>query len=134
MVHSHRFELRLLSLACAVLWVLVTTPATVRAQAEERTNLTVVVTESENGQPIPQARLTLQFREPGNPAKLKRSKPIAYSAKTNAQGRYRFTNLPKGTIRLLVTAERRQSFGKEFELEQDNQVIDVRLKKPQPLL
>jgi hypothetical protein len=35
---------------------------------------------------------------------------------------------------LVVTAERHQSFGKEIEVEEDNQVIEVKLKKPQPLL
>jgi 5-hydroxyisourate hydrolase-like protein (transthyretin family) len=92
-------------------------------------SLTVVVKEAETGDPISQARLTLTFRQQG---KLHRS--ITYSAKTNAQGRYRFTNIPKGTVRLLVTAERHQSFGKEVEVEEDNQVIEVKLKKPQPLL
>jgi hypothetical protein len=92
-------------------------------------SLTVVVKEADTGDPISQARLTLAFRQPG---KLHRS--ISYGAKTNAQGRYRFTNVPKGTVRLFVTADRHQSFGKETELEEDNQVIEVKLKKPQPLL
>jgi hypothetical protein len=35
---------------------------------------------------------------------------------------------------LIVTAEHHQSYGKEIELEEDNQVIEVKLKKPQPLL
>jgi 5-hydroxyisourate hydrolase-like protein (transthyretin family) len=92
-------------------------------------SLTVVVTEAETGDPVSQARLTLTFKQQG---KLHRS--ISYSAKTNAQGRYRFTNIPKETVRLLVTADRHQSFGKEIEVEEDNQVIEVKLKKPQPLL
>jgi hypothetical protein len=92
-------------------------------------SLTVVVKEAETGDPISQAQLTLTFHQQG---KLHRS--VSYSAKTNAQGRYRFTNIPKGTVRLLVTAERHQSFGKEIEVEEDNQVIEVKLKKPQPLL
>jgi 5-hydroxyisourate hydrolase-like protein (transthyretin family) len=92
-------------------------------------SLTVVVKEADTGDPISQARLTLTFKQQG---KLHRS--ITYSAKTNAQGRYRFTNIPKETVRLLVTAERHQSFGKEIEVEEDNQVIEVKLKKPQPLL
>ena len=92
-------------------------------------SLTVVVKEADTGDPISQARLTLTFRQPG---KLHRT--ISYGAKTNAQGRYRFTNIPKGTVRLFVTADRHQSFGKEIELEEDNQVIEVKLKKPQPLL
>jgi hypothetical protein len=33
-----------------------------------------------------------------------------------------------------VTAERHQTFSEEFELEKEDQVIEVKLKKPQPLL
>ena len=92
-------------------------------------SLTVVVKEADTGDPISQARLTLTFQQPG---KLHRN--ISYSAKTSPQGRYRFTNIPKGTVHLFVTADHHQSFGKEIELEEDNQVIEVKLKKPQPLL
>jgi len=91
-------------------------------------SLSVVVNDAETGQAISQARLTLTFKS----GKLHRT--ISYGAKTNAQGRYRFTNIPKGTIHLFVTAERHQSYGKEIELEEDNQVIEVKLKKPQPQL
>ena len=108
------------------------TPA--QSEEAERINATVVVTDAETGKPINQARLTLEFTEPGDPSKLKRSKKLSYSAKTNAQGHYKFASLPKGTIRLIVTAERHQTFSKEFELEKQDQVIEVKLKKPQPLL
>jgi hypothetical protein len=91
----------------------------------------VVVKEADTGDPINQARLTLIFRQPGS---IRRSKTISYSAKTNPQGRYRFTSIPKGTVRLVVTADHHQSFGKDVELEQDNQVVEIKLKKPQPLL
>jgi hypothetical protein len=101
-----------------------------RARAAENLNVTVVVKDAESDQPINQARLTLQFHEPG---KI-RHKFMAYSAKTNAQGRYRFTLVPKGTVRLIVTSEHHQTFSKEFEIDQNNQVLEVKLKKPQPLL
>ncbi len=103
-------------------------------EADERINFIVEVKEADTGQPINQARLTLTFREAGNPAKLKRPKTFSYSAKTNAQGRYRFLDIPKGTVHLFVTAEHRQSYGKEIELEMENQVVEVKLRKPQPLL
>jgi hypothetical protein len=109
----------------------------VRAGAEdvERTNVNILVREAETGQPIQQAHLTLVFREPGRKA-LKPRLPhhISYSAKTNPQGRCKFADIPKGTVRLVVTAEQHQAFGKDFELERDNQLIEVSLKKPQPLL
>ena len=106
----------------------------IQAKEEQTISLTVAVTDAESGKPINQARLTLEFTEPGDPSKLKRPKKVAYSAKTNQQGSYKFPGIPKGTIRLIVTAERHQSFSKEFELETANQVIEVKLKKPQPLL
>jgi len=88
----------------------------------------VTVKEAETGKVISQARLTLTFKS----GKLHRT--VSYGAKTNAEGQYRFTNIPKGTIKLFVTAERHQSFGKEIDLEEDNQSIEVTLKKPQPQL
>lgn len=116
----------------ALLLGVIYTPAT--AESNERTDVVVEVKDAETGRPISQAHITFQFTEPGSPLKLKRSKMISYSAKTNAQGRYKFTNIPKGTVRVMVIAQGRQTFGKEFEVEQDNQVIEVKLKKPQPLL
>jgi len=100
----------------------------------ERTSVNVLVKDAETGQPIMNARLTLQFRQEGSKLKLKRSKTISLNAKTNPQGRYKFVDIPKGTIRLMVIADQRQTFGQEFELEQDNQLIEVKLRKPQPLL
>jgi hypothetical protein len=100
------------------------------AETNDVTTVNVLVKDAESNQPINQAHLTLQFRMPGKV----RSKMISYSAKTNSQGRYKFTHIPKGTIRLLVTAERHQSYGKEIEIERDNQLIEVPLRKPQPLL
>jgi Carboxypeptidase regulatory-like domain len=105
-----------------------------RAQAPARTSINVLVNDAETRQPIPQAHLTLIFVEPGDVRKLKRSKPLSYSAKTNPQGLYRFQDIPKGNVRLIVTAERHQTFSKEYKVETDNPVLEVFLKKPQPLL
>jgi hypothetical protein len=96
----------------------------------EYTNLNVLVRGAENDKPVFQARLTLQFRTPGKG----RSNRTTYSAKTNIQGRYTFTNIPKGSIHLFVTADNHQSYGKQLELEQDNQLIEVKLRRPQPIL
>jgi len=133
MVDSSRFLRCMLGTACAI-FCLAALQLPARAEAQQRANFTVVVKDADTGEPISQARLTMQFREPASLRCMERAKLISYSAKTNARGRYRFTNIPKGTIRLLVTAEHHKTDGKEYELEQDNQVIEVKLKKPQPLL
>jgi uncharacterized GH25 family protein len=116
-----------LMLAC-----LVAAQSPARAAEGERTNVHVVVTDRETGKPIFQARLTLIFEEKSSTLKVKHSKPISFSAKTDLKGRYRFTDIPKGTVRLLVTSERHASFGKDIEIDQDNQEILVKMKKPQP--
>ena len=109
-----------------------------RAQSQkpssETTNMIVEVKEADTGEPISQARITLQFTEPGGASRFGKSKKISYSAKTNAQGRYKFLDINKGTILLTVTAEGHQTYGKELQLEKDDQVFLVRLKKPQPLI
>jgi hypothetical protein len=122
-----RFRTWVLVGAAILLCCVAFKPAT--PDSSQETSLTIVVKEADTGDPISQARLTLTFQQQG---RLHRT--ISYSAKTSAQGRYRFTNVPKGTVVLLVTAERHQSLGKEIEVEEDNQVIEVKLKKPQPLL
>ncbi|HLW78171.1 MAG TPA: carboxypeptidase-like regulatory domain-containing protein [Terriglobia bacterium] len=106
------------------------------AQAPETPsfNINVLVKDADSGQPMNQAHLTLQFREPPGPTALSRRRMIAYSAKTNSQGRCRFTDIPKGTVRLIVTAEHHQAFSKEFDVTENNQELEVKLKPPQPLL
>jgi len=120
-----------LGLACVCGLIL---GAPVTSEAVDLTSVIVLVKDAETGKPLSQAHLTLEFREPGDPAKLKRSKFLSYSAKTNPQGRYRFVDIPKGAARLIVTAERHQALSKNFEVDKDNLVLEVSLKKPQPLL
>jgi len=119
------------SLACAVCLALAALQTTGSAASADRTSVNVLVKDAETDQPIYQARLTLRFQEP---LRFKRSKWFSFSAKTNAQGRYKFTLIPKGTVRLTVTADHHQTFSREFEVEKDNEVLEVKLKPPQPLL
>jgi Flp pilus assembly protein CpaB len=92
-------------------------------------NMIVVVKDAESGQPISQARITLQF-----PEKFGKTKMISYNAKSDAQGRCKLQGITKGTVVLSVTADGHQTYGKELQLEKDNQVFEVKLKKPQPLI
>ena len=127
-----RSFIRNLLLGMMVVGCLVANRDAARAADEPRTNIHVVVTDWETGKPIYQARLTLLFQEESSTMKIKHSKPISFSAKTDLQGRYRFTDIPKGTVRLMVTAERHESYGKDIKIDKDNQEIMVRMKKPQP--
>ena len=102
------------------------------ADEPELASVNVLVKDAGNDEPVAFARLTLQYRHDGG--KLKRAKTISLAAKTNLQGRYKFVNIPKGTIRLMVIADERQTYGQEIELTEDGQLIEVKLRKPQALL
>jgi hypothetical protein len=102
--------------------------------SEETTTMVVVVKEADTGEPISQARITLQFTQPGTAERFGKSKKLAYSAKTDAQGRCKLLEINKGPIVLTVTATGHQSYGKQLQLVKDNQVFEVKLKKPQPLI
>ncbi|MGO8786344.1 MAG: carboxypeptidase-like regulatory domain-containing protein [Terriglobia bacterium] len=100
----------------------------------ETTDMNVVVKEYATGEPVSQARVTLQFSEPHSQVIPRRAKKITYNAKTDAQGRCKLSGINKGPIVLTVTADGHQAYGKELQLEKDNQVFEIRLKKPQPLI
>jgi hypothetical protein len=127
---NYKFHSLLILIGCVVFWMAVP-PAASQDESNERTSLNILVTDAETGQPISQARLTLQFRDP---RKHRLDAKLSFNAKTNPQGRYKFLRIPKGTVHLIVTAEHRQSFGRDIEIERDNQLVEVRLKRPQPLL
>jgi Carboxypeptidase regulatory-like domain len=98
------------------------------ARAAERINLVVVVTDAQTGAPISQAQLTLQFHQPGRV----RHKLISYTAKTNAQGRCKFTDIPEGTLHLIVTHTGHQTFGQDFDIDASHTKLEVKLKPPHP--
>jgi hypothetical protein len=103
-----------------------------RAQARSRpplTNVIVLVTDTPTNKPVFQARLTLEFRDPES----RRGKIMSFSAKTDLQGKYRFTFIPMGPVLLLVTDPNHQSFGKQFQITRQNQLLKVSLRRPQPL-
>lgn len=100
----------------------------------ETTSMTVVVKDNDSGQPIPQAHVTLEFFEPHGPTIPRKPKKISYNAKTDMDGRCKLVGINKGPIVLTVIEPGHQTYGKELQLEKDNQVFEVKLKKPQPLL
>jgi len=132
MIHSKSFKRCNRVAWCAAILALSVLQSLAQQPPVGRTSITIEVKEAETGQPINSAHLTLQFQEPSK--QLRPGKHLAFSAKTNPQGRYKFVDIPKVTVRLMVTADHRQSFGKEIEITEDNQVIAVKLKRPQPLL
>jgi hypothetical protein len=104
----------------------------VRLAAAQNTTVHIQVNDAKTGDPIFQAHLTLRYRVPG--AFMRRTKIVSYTAKTDKNGKSQFPVVPKGTITLMVTAPDHNTFGKEFDITKDNQLIEVKLEKPHEVL
>lgn len=100
--------------------------------AARMTTVLVQVNDAKSGEPIYQAHLTLRYREQGG--FMRHSKVISYTAKTDKNGKTQFPVVPMGTITLMVTAPDHNTFGKEFEIIKDKQLIKVELQKPHEVL
>jgi hypothetical protein len=104
-------------------------PAAAEARNTPVTDVVVQVTDASTHKPVFQAQLTLAFRDPQS----RTGKTISFTAKTNLRGEYKFTFIPMETVDLYVTDPDHQSFGRRFLISQQNQVIRVELRRPQPL-
>jgi len=135
MVSSRHSKLLMAACFAAGFFLLVNPTRSIHAQNgkpnPETTNVIVNVREADTGEPVSQASVTLQFTAP---AAFGTGKKHTYNAKADAQGRCKLFGINKGTILLMVTAHEHQSYGKELQLDQENQVFEVKLKKPQPLI
>jgi Carboxypeptidase regulatory-like domain len=100
--------------------------------AETLTTVHVQVNDAKTGEPIYQAHLTLRYRVQGG--FMRRSQIISYTAKTDKSGKGQFPVVPMGTITLMVTAPDHNTFGKEFKITKDKQLIKVELHKPHEVL
>lgn len=100
--------------------------------ASRMTTVRVQVNDAKTGEPIYQAHLTLRYRVQGG--FMRRSKIISYTAKTDKNGKGQFPVVPMGTITLMVTAPDHNTFGKEFKITKEEQLIKVELQKPHEVL
>ncbi len=115
-----------------ILAAVVTICTPVSLAAAQMTTVRVQVNDAKTGEPIFQAHLTLRYRVQGG--FMRHTKIISYTAKTDKNGRSQFPVVPMGTITLMVTAPDHNTFGKEFKISKDEQLIKVELQKPHEVL
>ena len=118
--------MRRLALICLALVLPVLSPL---AQADDTTQITVKVTEPD-GSPIDRANVRVAFKEGRHKIKLTKIQH-SWEMKTSQEGIVKIPPIEKGDILIQVTADYHQSFGKTFEILEDEREIDVVLRDPQ---
>jgi hypothetical protein len=97
----------------------------------ERTKLTVQVNAAENDKPVSRASVIVRFRHGRNPVNMKKI-TTSWETKTGENGQVTIPIIPQGEITIQVIASGRQTFGGVYQLDQDEQTINIKLNPPQP--
>jgi uncharacterized GH25 family protein len=101
------------------------------AIAADQTNLKIVVT-NQGGKPIDNASVIVKFVQGRSKAKLGAKNRIEWDVKTNLEGAVKIPSVPQGKILIQVIAKNYQTFGENFDIEEDERTIEIKLNPPQP--
>jgi len=94
------------------------------------TTLTIEVT-SKEGRPVDRASVIVRFVKGHSVFKLGKSIKTEWEMKTNEEGRVKIPPIPQGTILIQVIARNYQTFGNNFDVDDPEKTIEIKLNPPQ---
>jgi hypothetical protein len=97
-----------------------------KKDGEGTSSASFVVLKDENGKPVRNAAVILH-----PVGKNEKQKKAGFELKTDADGKTHFDGIPYGLLRVQVIAHGFQTFGEDFQMNQPEQDITIRLKRPQ---
>lgn len=95
------------------------------------TRLEIRVT-TESGRPIEQASVVVKFVDGRSKVKFGTKIRKEWDVKTSQEGIVKIPPIPKGAILFQVRADNYQTFGKVFDIQEDEKTVEIKLKPPQP--
>ena len=104
--------------------------AIVTAAAGDTTNLKILVT-SPNGKPVDNASVIVKFVAGRSKAKLGAKIRTEWDLKTSQEGMAKLPSIPQGTILIQIIAKNYQTFGQNFDVDEENKTIEIKLNAPQ---
>lgn len=97
----------------------------------EMTTLTIAV-KSPGGKPVENASVIVKFVKGRSKAKFGKKIRTEWELRSNQEGMVKIPPIPQGTILVQVIAKDYQTFGENFDVDQDEKTIDIKLNPPQP--
>ena len=94
--------------------------------AAKTAEVNFVVVKDFNGKPVRNASVVLHPVD-----KNGKQKQEGLQLKTNAEGKTQHPAIPYGKMRVQVIASGLQTFGEDYDINQDEMTIEIRLKRPQ---
>jgi len=99
--------------------------------AADMTTLTISV-RSTGGKPIEGASVIVKFVKGRSATKLGKKIRKEWELRTNQEGTVTIPPIPQGTILVQVIAKDYQTFGQNFDVDEDAKTLDIKLNPPQP--
>ncbi len=98
--------------------------------AAEMTKIRIEVS-TPGGKPVDRAGVRVQFVKGRSKAKLGKKIRTNWEMRTNQEGIAAIPPIPQGQILVQVVAKGYQTFGKTFDVNEDEKTIEVKLNPPQ---
>lgn len=90
-----------------------------------------VEVKNEYDKPVDNAAVILDFLGSHQVMKLGKRKPIHWEVKTNEEGKAHFPPVPEGTVQLQVISSKYQTYGKKFDVDGPEKLVEITLNPPQ---
>jgi len=112
------------SIACLLL-------AALSLAAGDRARIQIVVKNLDD-KPVDRASVVVRFVQGRSIVKLGKKERTTWETRTNQDGIAKIPEMPQGTVLVQVIAKGYQTVGKNYEVNQDDQTIEIKLNPPQP--
>ena len=100
-------------------------------RAADMTTLTISV-KSPGGKPVEGASVIVKFVKGHSVTKLGKKIRKEWELRTNQEGLVKIPPIPQGTILVQIIAKDYQTFGQNFDVDEEQKTLDIRLNSPQP--
>jgi hypothetical protein len=95
------------------------------------TTLTIEV-KNPAGKPVAHASVIVRFIKGHSVFKLGKGIRKEWELRTNEEGIAKIPPIPQGTIQIQVIAKNYQTFGDNFDVDDEQKTVEIKLKPPQP--
>jgi uncharacterized GH25 family protein len=99
--------------------------------AADMTTLTISV-QTPGGKPVEGASVIVKFVKGRSKTKFGKKIRTEWELRTNQEGLIKIPPIPQGTILVQVIAKNYQTFGQNFDVDEEQKTLDIKLNSPQP--
>jgi hypothetical protein len=102
------------------------------AMADDDTASLRIEVKTLGGAPVDRASVIIRFVEGRSIVKLGKKIRTTWETRTSSEGVAKVPSLPQGKVMIQVIAKGYQTFGKEFDINEPEKTVEIKLNPPQP--